>query len=138
MTAGETLKCWVPKFPGQRPPFTPGNEMAVKHGAGSPRKVAPIAAELMQELFADETVSYLFGGMSTSSPGSGGSMQPGDRLLGIANELDRRGSAHCPRGQALVRFHRQSGSPGRGEGLRMTALAPTRGGGTAASTLCSS
>lgn len=59
MTAGETLQGWVPEFPGQRPPFAPGNEMAVKHGAGSPRKVDPISAELVQELLADETVSYL-------------------------------------------------------------------------------
>ena len=50
---------WVPEFAGQRPPFSPGNEMAVKHGAKSPRKVDPIADALATELLADETVAYL-------------------------------------------------------------------------------
>lgn len=50
---------WTPEFLGQRPPFTPGNEMAVKHGAGSPRKVDPLAAALVTELLTDETVKYL-------------------------------------------------------------------------------
>lgn len=59
MTAGHTLQGWVPEFPGQRPPFTPGNDLAVKHGAGSPRKVDPIAAGIVIELLADESVSYL-------------------------------------------------------------------------------
>lgn len=37
---------WTPAFPGQRPPFEPGNEVAVTHGANSTRKVAPLAAEI--------------------------------------------------------------------------------------------
>lgn len=37
---------WTPAFPGQRPPFEPGNELSTTHGANSPRKVAPLAAEI--------------------------------------------------------------------------------------------
>ncbi|WP_172411814.1 hypothetical protein [Arthrobacter globiformis] len=59
MTHEASALAWTPEFPGQRPPFAPGNEMAMKHGAGSPRKVDPLAAELTQELLADDTVSYL-------------------------------------------------------------------------------
>jgi hypothetical protein len=46
---------WTPAFPGQRPPFQPGNdlgrkfepgnELTLKHGAYSPRQVEPRAAE---------------------------------------------------------------------------------------------
>lgn len=50
---------WVPEFPGQRPPFAEGNEMAVKHGATSPRKVDPVAQALAVELLADGSVEYL-------------------------------------------------------------------------------
>lgn len=50
---------WVPDFPGQRPPFTEGNELAVKHGAGSPRRRDPIAQALAAELLLDEAVAYL-------------------------------------------------------------------------------
>ena len=31
------------EFPGQRPPFQPGNELSLKHGAHSERTLAPIA-----------------------------------------------------------------------------------------------
>ena len=31
------------EFPGQRPPFPPGNELSLKHGAHSERTLAPIA-----------------------------------------------------------------------------------------------
>jgi hypothetical protein len=45
---------WTPAFPGQRAPFEPGNPhragegnaLAVTHGATSPRRVAPLAAEI--------------------------------------------------------------------------------------------
>ena len=50
---------WEPAFEGQRPPFAPGNEMAVKHGAKSPRKVDPIADALASELLLDESLAYL-------------------------------------------------------------------------------
>lgn len=50
---------WVPGFPGQRPPFAEGNELAVKHGATSPRKVDPVAQALAVELLADSAVEYL-------------------------------------------------------------------------------
>lgn len=36
----------------QRPPFQPGNEMAVKSGAYSPRRVDPLAAELVAGVLA--------------------------------------------------------------------------------------
>jgi hypothetical protein len=50
---------WVPEFPGQRPPFQPGHELSMKHGAGSPRKRDPIAQALAAELLLDESVAYL-------------------------------------------------------------------------------
>lgn len=48
----------------QRPPFAPGNEMAVKHGAFSPRRVDPLAADLIERMLADagapgSTTGYL-------------------------------------------------------------------------------
>lgn len=49
----------MPEFPGQRPPFAEGNELAVKHGAGSPRRRDPIAQALAAELLLDESVAYL-------------------------------------------------------------------------------
>ncbi len=50
---------WVPAFPGQRPPFQPGHEINLKHGARSPRRVDPVAAELVQALLADDALAYL-------------------------------------------------------------------------------
>lgn len=55
---------WVPEFEGQRPPFEagnsvgrqfePGHELMVStHGAYSPRKVDPLAAELVDQVLAD-------------------------------------------------------------------------------------
>jgi len=41
---------WVPEFEGQRPPFLPGNEAAVTHGARSPRKVERVARQVSEEL----------------------------------------------------------------------------------------
>ena len=49
---------WIPAFPGQRPPFLPGNELvfkagnekALKHGVNSPRRVEPIAAQIVKYL----------------------------------------------------------------------------------------
>jgi hypothetical protein len=50
---------WVPAFPGQREPFTQGNEMAVTHGFKSPRAVDPIAEQYLTSLLADPSVGYL-------------------------------------------------------------------------------
>lgn len=58
---------WVPSFPGQRPPFAPGNEWAVgpgneiatRHGAYSPRRVDPLAAEIADLLLADDSTPWL-------------------------------------------------------------------------------
>lgn len=50
---------WTPEFPGQRPPFTPGNEVAATHGVYSPRKVDPLATELVDRILADPTLAYL-------------------------------------------------------------------------------
>ncbi|MGQ0479705.1 MAG: hypothetical protein ACT4O0_01540 [Pseudonocardia sp.] len=41
------------------PPFEPGNEVAVTHGAWSPRRVDPLATELVDTLLADPDVSFL-------------------------------------------------------------------------------
>lgn len=55
MSPGE----WQPGFEGQRPPFEPGNEVAVSHGAYSPRKVAPLAQELVAAVLADSSLPYV-------------------------------------------------------------------------------
>lgn len=44
---------WVPEFEGQRPPFQPGHELTVKHGAYSPRYVDPAAEELRLAILED-------------------------------------------------------------------------------------
>lgn len=41
------------------PPFQPGHELSMRHGAWSPRKVDPLAEQLAEELLADEGVAYL-------------------------------------------------------------------------------
>lgn len=41
---------WVPDFPTQRPPFSPGHELSLKHGAWSPRKVEPLAMEMVERV----------------------------------------------------------------------------------------
>ena len=50
---------WEPSFPGQRPPFRPGHELSVQHGAYSPRKVDPLATELVELLLTDDALGYL-------------------------------------------------------------------------------
>lgn len=48
---------WVPAFPGQRPPFQPGNTMTPStHGAYSPRWVNPLAADFVAITLEDPTV----------------------------------------------------------------------------------
>lgn len=46
VAAGE----WVPAFPGQRPPFQPGHELSLKHGAYASVALGPRVAELADEL----------------------------------------------------------------------------------------
>lgn len=48
-----------PAFPGQRPPFAPGNELAITHGAWSPRKVDPLAQDLVERVLTDSSLGYL-------------------------------------------------------------------------------
>jgi hypothetical protein len=51
---------WSPEFDGQRPPFAPGNERAVVHGARSERHVGPLAAQIAADLLADaDTPTHL-------------------------------------------------------------------------------
>lgn len=50
---------WVPAFPGQRPPFTPGHTKSLRHGYWSPRKVEPVAQELVDMVHADPSLAYL-------------------------------------------------------------------------------
>lgn len=40
-------------------PFEPGNEIATRHGAYSPRRVDPLAAELVDQALADVDLGYL-------------------------------------------------------------------------------
>lgn len=50
---------WTPEFEGQRPPFPPGNELAVTHGAYSKKRTDPIAQRLIEEVASDPTTGYL-------------------------------------------------------------------------------
>lgn len=52
---------WTPAFPGQRPPLNgpPGNQLALKHGAYSPRRVDPLAAELVGLVDGDASINWL-------------------------------------------------------------------------------
>lgn len=59
MTEPEPSGDWTPAFPGQRPPFTPGHELSTQHGAYSPRKVDPLAKELVDAMLEDPTLGYL-------------------------------------------------------------------------------
>jgi hypothetical protein len=44
-----------PAFEGQRPPFELGNELAVRHGAYSPRRVEPLAQQMVDVVLGDPT-----------------------------------------------------------------------------------
>jgi hypothetical protein len=44
---------WTREFPGQRPPFRPGHELSLVHGARSPKQIAPLAAEYKRQLLDD-------------------------------------------------------------------------------------
>jgi hypothetical protein len=60
LVAGQET-AWVPAFPSQRPPFAPGNEVAATyHGAYSPRRVDPLAAELVAVVLDDPQASHAF------------------------------------------------------------------------------
>lgn len=41
------------------PPFQPGHTLSVRHGAYSPRRVDPLAAEIVQGLLGDTSTAYL-------------------------------------------------------------------------------
>lgn len=53
---------WVPEFEGQRPPLQAGHELTLRHGSYSPRKVDPIAEELVAGVLADPATGYLRAG----------------------------------------------------------------------------
>lgn len=44
---------WQPAFPGQRPPFQPDNEAPLVSGAYSERKIAPLAASIIERARSD-------------------------------------------------------------------------------------
>ena len=46
---------WVPTHDRQHPPFEPGNEFAMTHGARSEGRVGPLAERILAELMADPT-----------------------------------------------------------------------------------
>lgn len=50
---------WEPEFGGQRPPFQPGNDLAVTHGAYSRSRTDPIARRFIEEIVSDEATAYL-------------------------------------------------------------------------------
>lgn len=51
---------WEPAFPGQRPPFQPGNTIQpIDHGIYSPRTVDPIARQYIADVERDPSTAYL-------------------------------------------------------------------------------
>ena len=57
MTSGaEEPGTWTPQFPGQRPPFQPGNEQALVTGHRSERYVGPLAERIAEGLLTDPDV----------------------------------------------------------------------------------
>lgn len=56
MTAGQQ---WAPANDRQHPPFEPGNDLAARHGAYSPRKVDPLATQMVALVDADASISWL-------------------------------------------------------------------------------
>lgn len=46
----QTADQWTPAFDGQRPPFKPGHELSLVHGARSDRRIAPLAADHKRKL----------------------------------------------------------------------------------------
>jgi hypothetical protein len=50
---------WTPAFNGQRPPFQPGNSLAVSHGAYSPTRTDPLANQFRDEILASPDMQYL-------------------------------------------------------------------------------
>jgi hypothetical protein len=50
---------WTPAFAGQRPPFQPGNQLAIKHGANSPYRVDPLAHQFRDEILSSPDMQYL-------------------------------------------------------------------------------
>jgi hypothetical protein len=50
---------WTPAFDGQRPPFQPGNQLAVTHGAFSAARTDPIARRFIDEIATDPNTAYL-------------------------------------------------------------------------------
>jgi hypothetical protein len=50
---------WTPEFEGQRPPFQPGHQLSLRHGAYSPRRVDPLAQELIDAVLEDPATNYL-------------------------------------------------------------------------------
>jgi hypothetical protein len=44
---------------GSWPPFEPGNELSTRHGAYSPRRVEPLAGEILEHLLADQSIAHL-------------------------------------------------------------------------------
>jgi len=49
----EQTEDWVPAFPSQRPPFAPGNTLAMSHGGYSQRMVVGEAKAVMAALLPD-------------------------------------------------------------------------------------
>lgn len=50
---------WTPQNDRQHPPFEPGNRVALRHGAKSPRVLEPAARSIVDELLEQPGLSYL-------------------------------------------------------------------------------
>ena len=58
MTDQETTS-WSPAFFSQRPPFQPGHELSLHHGAYSDRKLAPVVEQVLADVLDDPACGYL-------------------------------------------------------------------------------
>jgi len=56
---GGEVSDWAPAFPGQRPPFAPGNDLSLRHGVYSPRKIGERSAVVVAQLLEQPGVGYL-------------------------------------------------------------------------------
>lgn len=90
---------WSPANDRQREPFPPGNEVATRHGAYSPRRVDPLATELVERLLEDDEVAYLRGASYRPACWAWGRAEATVQLLvehveqlgGLAEALSERG-----------------------------------------------
>lgn len=91
---------WVPAFPGQRPPFAPGNTLSLKHGVNAPTRVEPLAHQFIDEVCSDPSTAYLAQPRFQSALWSWASAQAKVQLISTwVDDMTLEESADSERGQ---------------------------------------